>query len=112
MSNQITGTAVVAVSEHSGFDLSNPGKTPIASFSFLGQHSLKDGALTESWASAGYRLVGHAEVSITFLAQDTMLSSAVESLKAMKQKVIAEAERESNRIEGEIQKLLAISYSA
>ena len=42
----------------------------------------------------------------------TMLQSAVAGLKAEKEAVLANAQLEATRLEGEIQKLLAIGYDA
>jgi hypothetical protein len=61
-------------------------------------------------AKDGWRLVGWAAISVQIMPTKTMLQSAVEGLKAEKEKVLADAQLEATRIECEIQKLLAITY--
>ena len=113
MAKQITttGRTAVCVSRYTDFDISAPQKTDAHRFVFLNPDAVNNGVLEETWLKNGYRFVGWADVAITFVGADEMLTSAVESLKAQKQKVIADAQAAATRIEGEIQKLLAISYS-
>ena len=108
----ITGSAAVLVSKYDRFDPANPIKSPAHSFSFIDPAQVKDGVLGNSYANSdmSWRLVGHAEIKITMLPTSDMLRSAVEGLKAQKTAVLATAQREANRIEGEIQKLLAITF--
>ena len=109
----VTGRAPVAVSKYSCFDPANPTKSKVADFAYLGDYSLKkDGTLKADWAKDGYRLVGHADITITLMPQDDMITSAVATLREQKTAVIAAAQAEATRIEGEIQKLLAIAYEA
>lgn len=107
----ITGRAAVCVTKYTSFDLSAPDKTPIHAFSFLDPRYVDEaGTLDKSWAKDGWRLVGWAAISIQIMPTKTMLQSAVTALKAEKEAVIATAQAEATRIEGEIQKLLAITY--
>lgn len=108
----ITGRAAVAVSKYTGFDLSNPDKTEAHEFVFLNPARVNDGVLDWDWSKDGYRFVGWAAISIQLLPSDTMLQSAVSALQAEKQAVIADAQRRATEIDGEIQKLLAITYEA
>ena len=66
---------------------------------------------THDMSSAGWVKVGEAEVTITLFGLDDIVHGQVDALKAMKKDVIAKAEAEATRIEGEIQKLLAITYT-
>ena len=109
----IRGSAAALVNKYTNFDISAPQNTSANNFIFVNEASaLEDGVLNPIWAGDGYRHVGFAELVVTILPTEDMLSSAVDALKAQKQKVIADAEAESTRIESEIQKLLAISYEA
>ena len=56
--------------------------------------------------------MGWAAISIQIMPTKTMLQSAVEGLQAEKEAILADAHAQATRIEGEIQKLLAISYDA
>ena len=107
---EITGRAAVVVSKYSCFDLSNPAATPVHGFSFVNPDYVKDGVLDPGWAKDGYRHVGWAAISVQVLPVKQMMAGAVATLQAEKQHVIATAQAEAMRIEGEIQKLLAISY--
>lgn len=60
---------------------------------------------------AGWVKVGDADVTVQLFGIEEIVSGQVDALKTMKQDVIAKAEAEATRIEGEIQKLLAISYT-
>jgi hypothetical protein len=106
----ITGRAAVCVTKYTSFDISNPGKTKAHEFTFLDPKYVKDGALTPDWSKDGYRLVGWAEIKVEVLPAEDMLGAAVESLKAEKRRVIADAQAAATRIEAEIQKLLSITH--
>lgn len=106
----ITGRMATLVTKHSRFDISNPSATNLGSLSFVDQRYAPDGVLDPSWAKDGYRLVGYAKVKVEIMPTDSMLHGAVASLRAEREKIIADAQAEATRIEGEIQKLLAISF--
>ena len=105
----ITGTAPALVGKYTWFDPAEPANTRADAFSFIDPRYVnEDGILDAAWHE--YRFVGWAEITITLLPHDDMLKSAVESLTAQKKKVMADSQAEITRIEGEIQKLLAINY--
>lgn len=108
----ITGRAAVLVSKYTAFDLSDPGSTPAHQLVYVDPTYVKDGVLKKSWAGDGYRLIGWAEIKVDVMPVKSMLTSAVETLKAEKETVLAEAQKRATEIEGEIQKLLAITYDA
>lgn len=91
-------------------------------YSCIGPNELKSGSddqlvrglqyATPDMSSSGWVKVGEVEVTITLFGLDDIVHGQVDALKAMKKEVIAKAEAEATRIEGEIQKLLAISYTA
>lgn len=107
---EITGRAAVVVSKYTRFDLSDPSATPAHEFSFINPDYVQDGVLDPGWAKDGYRHVGWAAISVQVLPVKQMMAGAVAALQAEKQHVIATAQADATRIEGEIQKLLAISY--
>ncbi len=104
----IKGRVPALVGEYTRFDPANPTNTPAHGFTFIDAMYVVDGKVDSSWSS--YRLVGWAEITVELLPVADMMASAVDSLKAQKQKIIADAQLEATRLEGEIQKLLAISY--
>lgn len=108
----ITGRAIALVSKHNRFDPANPENTKAHDFTLLGEEHMKGGVLDAYWLKEGYRHVGFAEIKIEMLPIDDMMNGAVEALRAQKQYIIAEAQAEATRIEGEIQKLLAITFDA
>jgi len=110
---RFTGRMAVLVSKYTGFDLSNPANTPAHAFSFVRPESIEEtGKLSRFWAKDGYRHVGWAEVHIEIMPVKGMLKSAVKALQDEKETVLADAQRRATQLEGEIQKLLAISYDA
>lgn len=58
----------------------------------------------------GYTKVGIATVELEVVDDDLMRANAVESLRAEKQKVLAEAQQKATRLEEKIQNLLAITH--
>jgi hypothetical protein len=61
--------------------------------------------------SAGWTYVGEATITVDVPDQDALIGNKVESLRAEKQKVLAEAQAKATQLEGQIQKLLAITYT-
>ncbi len=66
----------------------------------------------EFWAKQGYIQIGIANVEIEFMNRDEMTTNAVSALRKQKESVLAEAQAEATRIDGEIQNLLAITNEA
>lgn len=66
----------------------------------------------EIWQELGYTLVGPATITVEIADKSAIYAAKVESLKAAKKQVLAEAQAKATAIEGEIQKLLAISFEA
>lgn len=62
-------------------------------------------------STSGWTKVGVAHITIDLIQGDELISSKVGALSAKKLRVLADAEREATAIEGEIQKLLAITYT-
>lgn len=60
----------------------------------------------------GWTLVGHADIVIRTVDEQQMVENKVESLRAKKNEVLAAAQAQATEIEGQIQRLLAISYDA
>ena len=67
---------------------------------------------TSDMTQCGWSRAGEAEIILRPLGEQQLLESKVESLRAQKTKVPAEAQAEATEIEGQIQQLLAISYDA
>jgi len=110
---KITGNAVVLVSKYTRFDPANPEKTAAHEFTLVGKDNLtKEGALRANWAKDGYILVGMARIEIELLPQKEITTKAVATLRQQKEQVIATAQAEATRIEGQIQSLLAIEHVA
>lgn len=61
--------------------------------------------------SAGWSKVGTAEVTVTIVSNDEIVANKVDALRKQQQTVRAEAEAKSQRIEEQIQSLLAITYT-
>lgn len=109
----IKGRAIALVSKYTNFDPAKPEETPAHAFTLVDEESLgKDGVLSAFWAKDGYVMVGHAEITVELIDRKTMTAGAVQSLRAEKSRVLAEAQREATRIEERIQSLLAIEYEA
>lgn len=109
---KITGDAVALVSKYTRFDPANPEKTAAADFTIVSKDSLtKDGALRAHWAQDGYILVGMARIEIELLPQKEITTKAVATLRQQKEQVLATAQAEATRIEGQIQSMLAIEHT-
>lgn len=108
---KITGDAVALVSKYTRFDPANPEKTAADEFSIVSKDSLtKEGALLDEWAKDGYIMVGTARIEIELLPAKEMTAKAVSTLRKQKEQVLATAQAEATRIEGQIQSLLAIEH--
>ena len=74
-------------------------------------------ALAAALSLAGDNMIGHpgwvkvgtAEVAVTLDSQDEIIVNTIAALRKAKRELLATAEAESTRLEGEIQKLLAIT---
>jgi hypothetical protein len=66
-----------------------------------------------SWdmKSVGWTYVGEATITVDIPDHDTLIGNKVESLRAEKQQILAEAQAKATQLEGQIQKLLAITYT-
>lgn len=106
----IKGRAAALVMKETGFDLTCPEATPAHAFTFVRADAVADGVLSPNWAAHGYRHVGFADLVVEVMPVKGMVASAVEALKAERQSVLATAQKEATRLDGEIQKLLAIGY--
>ena len=60
----------------------------------------------------GWVKVGTATVTVTFDDDNAITGNLIDSLKATKEKTLADAQYEANQIEQKIQSLLAIEYKA
>lgn len=110
---KITGEAVVLVGKYTNFNPAKPDETPAHGFHFSGPEALDgSGELRSIWAQDGWVNVGKARIEIELIDRDTMTSNAVASLRKQKESVIAAAQMEATRIEGQIQSLLAITNEA
>ena len=108
---KITGDAVALVSKYTRFDPANPEKTAADEFSIVSKDSMtNEGALRADWAKDGYILVGMARIEIELLPQKEITTKAVATLRQQKEQVLATAQAEATRIEGQIQSLLAIEH--
>lgn len=108
----ITGKAVAIVSKSTRFDPAEPQKTQAHEFVLLGEYALtKDGKLTSTWAK-DYRHVGMATITVELLPIKGMLKQAVAALETERTTLQADTQKRLTEIEGEIQKLLAITYDA
>ena len=108
---KITGDAVALVSKYTRFDPANPEKTAAADFTIVSKDNLtKEGSLRSHWAKDGYIMVGTARIEIELLPAKEMTEKAVSTLRKQKEQVLATAQAEATRIEGQIQSLLAIEH--
>lgn len=62
-------------------------------------------------AGTSWSKVGTAEVTVTLVSNDEIVANKVDALRKQQQTVRAEAEAKSQRIEEQIQSLLAITYT-
>jgi hypothetical protein len=66
----------------------------------------------KSWQAMGYTLIGEADVTLRIHADEkSLIASKVDSLKAEKDKIAAEAQARMTEIERKINTLLAIEYT-
>ena len=66
---------------------------------------------TQCWErKSGYTYVGKATVSVDMGGRDDIVAAKVAGLKAEKQEVLATAQAKATEIDGQIQKLLAITF--
>ena len=103
MSQKITGTV----------------KAWLQQYSDIGPHNICE--VTEPWRfafsnldmkQAGWTEVGEATITVRLtFNQEQMVANKVDTLRAQVSKLRAEAEFEASRLEDQIQKLLAISYT-
>lgn len=107
---RFTGIKHVAVDQYSRFDPANPEGTAFESFTLT--QPGEDGSFGSYWAKNGYIQVGTAKVEIELMPRDEVTKGAVASLRKQKEAVIAAAQMEATRIEGQIQSLLAITNEA
>jgi len=66
----------------------------------------------KAWQRDGYTLVGTAEVTLHLVDERAVVENKVTSLRAEKERTLAEAHAKAVELEGQIQKLLAISYDS
>jgi hypothetical protein len=64
----------------------------------------------EDMLRAGWTLVGEAEINVALVDEDQIILNKVDSLRAEKNRIIADAQVKANDIEGKIQSLLAIEF--
>lgn len=108
---KITGEAIALVSKYTHFDPAHPEKTEAADFALINRSCLnKDGDLNRSWSKDGYIMVGTAAIEITLFPKKEVTNRAVASLRKQQKHVLATAQAEATRIEGQIQSLLAIEH--
>ena len=105
---KITGRCTVLLSKYSplGPDDVKPG-ADVSGFCLVSEDTD-----LEHWLSDGYVYVGTAEVNIDAVDSKTLVENKVDTLKAERTKVLAEAQAKATAIEGQIQQLLAITYEA
>lgn len=110
---KITGEATVLVGKYTMFDPAKPEAAPVHAFHFAGPGCLDEsGEVNRVWAEDGWIHVGKARIEIDLIERDTMTANAVSSLRKKKDAVLAAAQLEATRIEGQIQSLLAITNEA
>ena len=63
----------------------------------------------DGWAQQGYILVGTADVTLHLRAPETLAAAQIDTLRAQKKAVMAEAQNKATQIERQIQTLLAIA---
>lgn len=85
--------------------------------SYIGPDDFKEGMSSDAMAfydhdmtSSGWTKVGTAVITMEVVDKAAMVESKIESLRALQTKTIADAQAKSTEIEGQIQKLLAISH--
>lgn len=100
----ITGSARALVSKYAAFDPAKPAATPASGFTLIGP-----GVDISYWAKEGYIEVGTAQITVELFPRDQTILNTVASLRAVQQKVRADAEAEATRLETKIQQFLAIT---
>jgi len=73
---------------------------------------LKADVERDYWLQDGYTFAGTAEIQFTPLAPAAIVESKIAALRAQQTKAIADAHATSVKLEGQIQKLLAIGCDA
>lgn len=106
----ITGRAAVLVSQHTGFDPTQPDNTKAHEFVFVRETAVVDGKITGCWAG-DYRWVGWAEIKVEINSKAEMLDAHVKALEVERARVLADAQLAVTRIDGELQRLLSIELT-
>lgn len=104
MSREITTTSKAWITNYSDIGPHNIMEQPANRFAFTDPNS--------DMKSAGWTEIGEATITIkvTF-NEEQMVANKVATLRAQVSKLRAEAEFEATRLEDQIQKLLAITYT-
>lgn len=98
MNHTLTGTVNVLLSQYSEFSALDVDKITEIKHVHLA-----------SYEADGYAKVGTAQVTVTFFDRDTVVTEKISALRSELQTVRANAQLKAKEIEGEIQKLLAIT---
>lgn len=112
MPKQITGTLNAFVSTK--YSIINPADLHKVKNATQDQKNALLGGITLTHHDFGedgdFIPVGTAEVTLTLTSADDMVKGQVSALKAQRQKTMAEAQREVNRIDEQISKLQALTF--
>lgn len=101
----ITGQAVAWLSQHGNpRDLNAEADAVVARVYYTSQ--------TNDMSDQGWTRIGVADITLTLATEDEIVAGKVECLRVEQKAIRARAEAENTRIEGAIQKLLAIGFDA
>lgn len=101
----ITGKAVALIGKYNNLDKTGmPSSVSDVTYMKEGNNSY--------WEERGYTVIGEAEITIRVVSKEELIANKVLALRQEVKKTQAEATRKVKQLEGQINDLLAIGFSA
>lgn len=73
---------------------------------------IKEDGDYSTWTEDGYTIIGEAEITLHVVSKEELVANKVSALRQEVKKTTAEATRKVTQLEGQINDLLAIGFSA
>ena len=104
----ITGKAIAILSKYNNLDEDGmPGNVNIPHYT-----APKEDGDYSTWTEDGYVIIGEAEITLHVVSKEELIANKVSALRQEVKKTTAEATRNVTQLEGQINDLLAIGFSA
>jgi hypothetical protein len=104
----ITGKAIAILSQYSTLDKNGmPNGVDVPSYI-----AVKEDGDYSTWTEDGYTIIGEAEITLHVVSKEELVANKVSALRQEVKKTTAEATRKVTQLEGQINDLLAIGFSA